>query len=122
MNRLSGNGGIRRAGIVGAMAVAMAALIPVGDANAVNRVDCGNRTDFAKIYNYNYTSTLCFSNDGWTAVRIYGVDQINAGNNKVVTFLANGFGSWTILPWQNYSFSYSLGHEVDMIDITLSRF
>ncbi|WP_344344353.1 beta/gamma crystallin domain-containing protein [Kitasatospora putterlickiae] len=90
------------------------------NAEAVNRVDCGNRTDFAKVYNYGYSGRLCFANDGWMAVRVYNVDRIDAGNNKVVTYLS-GLGSWTVFNWEQYDFNGNVGHQVMMYDINLSR-
>lgn len=86
-DRRTGNVLARRIGVVALLAAAAAALVPTTGANAVSRVDCGNRTDFAKVYNYGYSSRLCFANDGWMSVRIYNVDRIDAGNNRVITYL-----------------------------------
>ncbi|MEV7776488.1 beta/gamma crystallin domain-containing protein [Kitasatospora sp. NPDC086791] len=93
----------------------------MSSAHAVNRVDCGNRDDFAKVYNYGYSGQLCFANDGWMAVRVYNVDRIDAGNNKVVTYLGGGLGSWTVFTWDRYDFAANQGYEVMMYDINLSR-
>ncbi|MFD0279736.1 beta/gamma crystallin domain-containing protein [Kitasatospora sp. NPDC127111] len=119
--RRTGNGPARRAGAVAVLTAAAAALLPATGANAVNRVDCGNRTDFAKVYNYGYSGQLCFANDGWMAVRIYNVDRIDAGNNRVITYLGGGLGSWTVFNWEQYDFNGHQGHEVMMYDINLSR-
>ncbi|GAA1412821.1 hypothetical protein GCM10009639_65380 [Kitasatospora putterlickiae] len=102
------------------LTAAAATLLPTVNAEAVNRVDCGNRTDFAKVYNYGYSGRLCFANDGWMAVRVYNVDRIDAGNNKVVTYLS-GLGSWTVFNWEQYDFNGNVGHQVMMYDINLSR-
>ncbi|MER7756826.1 beta/gamma crystallin domain-containing protein [Kitasatospora sp. NPDC097643] len=112
---------MRRLGVLAALTAAAATLLPVAQANAVNRVDCGNRNDFAKVYNYGYSGQLCFANDGWMAVRIYNVDRIDAGDNRVVTYLGGGLGSWTVFNWERYDFNGNQGHEVMMYDINLSR-
>ncbi|MER5355926.1 beta/gamma crystallin domain-containing protein [Kitasatospora sp. NPDC002551] len=117
----SGNALSRRTGALAVLTAAAAALIPAANAEAINRIDCGNRNDFAKVYNYGYGSTLCFANDGWMAVRIYNVDRIDAGNNKVITYLGGGMGSWTVFNWEQYDFNARVGHEVTMYDINLSR-
>ncbi|MFJ5121398.1 beta/gamma crystallin domain-containing protein [Kitasatospora sp. NPDC088548] len=103
------------------LAATAAALLPVADANAVNRIDCGNHTDYAKVYNYGYSGQLCFANDGWMSVRIYNVDRIDAGNNRVITYLGGGLGSWTVFNWEQYDFNGNQGHQVMMYDINLSR-
>ncbi|MFF8769488.1 beta/gamma crystallin domain-containing protein [Kitasatospora sp. NPDC015120] len=103
------------------LVAAAATLLPAANAEAVNRIDCGGRTDFAKVYNYGYGGTLCFANDGWMAVRIYNVDRIDAGNNKVITYLGGSMGSWTVFNWEQYDFNGHVGHEVTMYDINLSR-
>lgn len=115
------NARMGRAGVLAVLTAAAAALIPVADANAVNRVDCGNRSDYAKVYNYGYSSKLCFANDGWMSVRVYNVDRIDAGNNRVVTYLGGGLGSWTVFNWEQYDFNGNQGYEVMMYDINLSR-
>ncbi|MFF1909759.1 beta/gamma crystallin domain-containing protein [Kitasatospora sp. NPDC058218] len=120
-DRRTGNVLARRIGVVALLAAAAAALVPTTGANAVSRVDCGNRTDFAKVYNYGYSSRLCFANDGWMSVRIYNVDRIDAGNNRVITYLGGGLGSWTVFNWEQYDFNGNQGYQVTMYDINLSR-
>ncbi|MFF2956865.1 beta/gamma crystallin domain-containing protein [Kitasatospora sp. NPDC057965] len=111
----------RRIGALAVLTAAAATLLPAANAEAINRIDCGNRNDFAKVYNYGYGGSLCFANDGWMAVRIYNVDRIDAGNNKVITYLGSGMGSWTVFNWEQYDFNGHVGHEVTMYDINLSR-
>lgn len=78
---------LKRIGITVAATAALSVVIPMSSAAAVDRTDCGNRTDLVKIYNYNRTGTLCFANAGSQSVEIYGVDEVDAGNNEVdVTF------------------------------------
>ncbi|MFJ3220131.1 hypothetical protein ACIPLC_29965 [Kitasatospora sp. NPDC086801] len=70
----NGKGKARRAGALVVLAAAAATLLPAAGANAVDRVDCGNRNDFAKVYDYGYGGRLCCASDGWMAVRIYDVN------------------------------------------------
>jgi len=120
MRRQSAEAILRRAGVVAAMAGAIAIALPTVTAQAVNRVDCGDRQDFAKVINNGYSGSLCFANSGWTSVRIYNVDQINAGNNRVSTWTGTQLGTWVVYPWQSEYFNSDVGHEVTMYDITLS--
>lgn len=115
------NARARRLGALAVLTAAAATLLPATGAQAVERVDCGNRNDFAKVYNYGYGGRLCFANDGWMAVRIYNVDRIDAGNNRVVTYLGGGLGSWTVFNWEQYDFNANQGRQVMMYDINLSR-
>ncbi len=48
----------------------------------IDRVNCGNRTDFFTIWNYNYRGKLCFANGGEIFTHIYNVDRICTGNNS----------------------------------------
>ncbi|MEV7547756.1 beta/gamma crystallin domain-containing protein [Streptomyces sp. NPDC089915] len=66
-----------------AAAAALTAVIPVSSAAALGRTDCGSRSDFLRITNYNRTQHLCFANAGSQYVKIYKVDKIEAGNNQV---------------------------------------
>ncbi|ARF78949.1 Streptomyces killer toxin-like beta/gamma crystallin domain-containing protein OS=Kitasatospora aureofaciens OX=1894 GN=GCM10010502_40260 PE=4 SV=1 [Kitasatospora aureofaciens] len=115
------NGAARRVGVLAVLTAAAATLLPTTAARAVERIDCGGRDDFAKVWNYGYSGQLCFANDGWMAVRIYNVDRIDAGNNKVITYLGGGLGSWTVFTWERYDFNANQGHQVMMYDINLSR-
>ncbi|MER6401080.1 MULTISPECIES: beta/gamma crystallin domain-containing protein [unclassified Kitasatospora] len=120
-DRRTGNVLARRIGALAVLTAAAAALLPTTGANAVSQVECGNRTDFAKVYNYGYSGRLCFANDGWMSVRVYNVDRIDAGNNRVITYLGGGLGSWTVFNWEQYDFNGNQGHQVTMYDINLSR-
>lgn len=94
--------------------------LPPAGAQAVNRVDCGDHGDYAKVFNNGYSGALCFANPGWTSVRIYNVDQLNSGNNQVSTWTGNQYGTWVVYPWQSEYFNSDVGHEVTMFDINLS--
>ncbi len=67
--------------------VALSALIPMSSAAAISRTECGNRTDFLKITNYNGTASLCYANSGERSVNIYDVDRVSSGNNRVDVIL-----------------------------------
>ncbi|MEU6216736.1 beta/gamma crystallin domain-containing protein [Streptomyces sp. NPDC047022] len=65
-----------------AAAATLAVAVPAGSAAALSRTDCGGRTDFTKIHEYN-GSNLCFANAGAQNVKIYDVHTVNSGNNRV---------------------------------------
>ncbi|MBN0047164.1 hypothetical protein JS756_24260 [Streptomyces actuosus] len=70
---------LRLTGVTGA--ALLATVTTALPAHAVNRTECGNRTDFFKIESVH--GTLCFANAGEMNVAIYGVNWISTGNNKV---------------------------------------
>ncbi|MFJ3230139.1 beta/gamma crystallin domain-containing protein [Streptomyces sp. NPDC086787] len=78
---------LKKVAMVIAATAALSAIIPVTSAAAVSRTDCGNRTDFVKITNYNWSKTLCFANAGSQNVHIYRVNEVKAGNNRVLVTL-----------------------------------
>ncbi|GAA4764668.1 MULTISPECIES: beta/gamma crystallin domain-containing protein [Streptomyces] len=70
---------LRLAGVTtAALLTTVTAALP---AHAVNRTECGNRTDFFKIESVH--GSLCFANAGEMNVAVYGVNWISTGNNKV---------------------------------------
>ncbi|MFI9809525.1 beta/gamma crystallin domain-containing protein [Streptomyces sp. NPDC052301] len=78
---------LKKTALTVAATAALSAIIPLSSAAAVDRTDCGNRTDFVKITNYNWRQTLCFANAGEQNVHIYRVNQVEAGNNRVEVIL-----------------------------------
>ncbi|MDX2555897.1 MULTISPECIES: beta/gamma crystallin domain-containing protein [Streptomyces] len=70
---------LRFAGVTGvALAATVATALP---AHAINRVDCGERSDF--LYFEVDGVNPCFANAGTIDVAIYGVGWMNTGNNEV---------------------------------------
>ncbi|MGW0771637.1 beta/gamma crystallin domain-containing protein [Streptomyces sp. NPDC002676] len=100
----------RLSGLVTALAALAALAGTAAPAQALNRVDCGNRTDFLAFHN---DGKVCFANAGHQDVAIYGVTKITAGNNagRVMLQQAEGwplhsldFGKYEIVtpgsyPW-----------------------
>ncbi|WP_045556025.1 beta/gamma crystallin domain-containing protein [Streptomyces sp. FxanaA7] len=70
---------LRFAAVTGAaLAATVATALP---AHAINRVDCGDRSDF--LYFEVNGLNPCFANAGTIDVAIYGVGWMNTGNNEV---------------------------------------
>ncbi|MEV6385658.1 beta/gamma crystallin domain-containing protein [Streptomyces sp. NPDC051773] len=79
MNRSLARRALRFAGVTGAaLAATVATALP---AHAINRVDCGDRSDF--LYFEVDGLNPCFANAGTIDVAIYGVGWMNTGNNEV---------------------------------------
>ncbi|MBE4738202.1 MULTISPECIES: beta/gamma crystallin domain-containing protein [Streptomyces] len=79
MNRSLARRALRFAGVTGAaLAATVATALP---AHAINRVDCGDRSDF--LYFEVNGLNPCFANAGTIDVAIYGVGWMNTGNNEV---------------------------------------
>lgn len=77
----------KKIAITVAATAALSAFMPVSSASAIGRTDCGSRTDFVKVTNYDWSKTLCFANAGSQNVHIYRVNQVQAGNNRVLVTL-----------------------------------
>lgn len=71
----------KKAALTSVAAAALALALPVTDANAINRVECAGRWDFVNIYSGG--SRVCFANDGYLDVMIYGVSDLYSGNNDL---------------------------------------
>ncbi|MEU7471797.1 beta/gamma crystallin domain-containing protein [Streptomyces sp. NPDC044984] len=65
---------------------AVTALAPVSTASAANQTDCGDRTDFVKVW-YNGSQTACFANAGVLAPQLPNVSRITSGNNNIEILL-----------------------------------
>ena len=79
MNRSLARRALRFAAVTGAaLAATVATALP---AHAINRVDCGDRSDF--LYFEVDGLNPCFANAGTIDVAIYGVGWMNTGNNEV---------------------------------------
>ncbi|MET8976204.1 beta/gamma crystallin domain-containing protein [Streptomyces sp. NPDC004539] len=69
----------RLAGVtIAALATTLATALP---AHAINRVDCGDRSDF--LYFEVDGANPCFANAGTIDVAIYGIGWMSTGNNEV---------------------------------------
>ncbi|MFE2937929.1 beta/gamma crystallin domain-containing protein [Streptomyces sp. NPDC059255] len=88
----------RLSGLVTALAAVTVLAGTAAPAQAINRVDCAGRTDFFSVVN---DGQLCFANAGYTDVAIYGVRQVNSGNNSGEFSMARTTSS----PVQNVAFS-----------------
>lgn len=74
---------LKRIAVTVAATAALSVVIPVSSAAAMNRTDCGNRTDFVKLTKLGGKESLCFANAGEQNVKIYQVGTVEAGNNSV---------------------------------------
>lgn len=105
-----------------ALAAVVAVIASIGltaaPASALNRVGCGNRTDWFTIWNYGWSGQLCFANNGSQNVAIYDVNEVDTGNNSGFYTLAGTTfwqNDWTNVVW---SYSSNSGYEITWIDIT----
>ncbi|WUU80999.1 hypothetical protein OG790_05755 [Streptomyces cellulosae] len=73
----------QRTTLVMAVAGALAVLIPAGPAVAMNRTDCGNRTDFVKVWYNGGKNTVCFANAGVQDVDLPNAVKVSSGNNRI---------------------------------------
>ncbi|WP_328672305.1 beta/gamma crystallin domain-containing protein [Streptomyces sp. NBC_00328] len=71
-----------------AAAGAMMALLPALPASATNQTDCGDRTDFVKVW-YNGNQTACFANAGVIAPQLPNVSRIRSGDNNIEIMLGD---------------------------------
>ncbi|MDX2675527.1 beta/gamma crystallin domain-containing protein [Streptomyces sp. NY05-11A] len=94
---------LRFVGVTAAAAVATLATSLPANA-AVDRTDCGNRTDILKLETK--TGNLCFANPGVADVAIYGVDVLRPGNYTVTIAYQYAIGSEVLYvtryPGQNW--------------------
>ena len=67
------------------------ALAGASSAQAIDFVDCGNRTDFLK-YNSSTDGSKCFANSGTRNVWIPSVNYFTSGNDAGVTYYAGSGG------------------------------
>ncbi|MEU8585886.1 beta/gamma crystallin domain-containing protein [Streptomyces sp. NPDC048664] len=109
------NRAIKRIGLTVAATAALSVLIPVSSASALGRTDCGGRSDFLKVTNYNGSGVLCFANAGSQYVHIYNVNKIEAGNNRVLVTL--GGRNYTIEKNQSITDVEGLNQELTYIKI-----
>ncbi|MFD3731717.1 beta/gamma crystallin domain-containing protein [Streptomyces sp. NPDC058632] len=77
---------ISRIALTAVAAGVMTALVPVSTASATNQTNCGDRTDFVKVW-YNGNQTACFANAGVMAPQLPNVSRITSGNNNIEMIL-----------------------------------
>jgi|GEM_PF-1916904 len=96
---------------VGLLAVAALTLgLPASPAMAINRVGCGNRTDFLTLHidlGGGVGTAQCFANSGAMAVNISGVYRFDTGNNKATVNYERGgrYYSVTLNKWWGTDFA-----------------
>ncbi|MFF0111303.1 beta/gamma crystallin domain-containing protein [Streptomyces prasinus] len=76
----------------------MTALMPLSTASAINQTDCGDRTDFVKVWYNGGASTVCYANAGVLAPNLPNVKRIRSGDNNIEMWLGNGtrvMGKWS---------------------------
>lgn len=103
--------------VTGMAAAAVTATLSAAPASATNQVDCGDRTDFVKIWYHSEDGSQhyvsCFANAGWVDWGAW-TDQISTGNNAISVHDADG-DAFTIAPWTVYNPINSF----DMADFTV---
>lgn len=110
------------AAVVLSMAVAIVGVTGT-QAQATNRVTCGTRTDWFRVFNYldenGSYSVLCFANSGYLDTNIYDVDEVDTGNNEG-EILPAGTGDWWYIADKNETVNYLKddGYEIgDVIEL-----
>ncbi|MFI1962463.1 MULTISPECIES: beta/gamma crystallin domain-containing protein [Streptomyces] len=68
-------------------AAALTALLPASQAAAINQTDCGDRTDFVKVWYDGGARTMCFANGGTVTLQLPNVSKVTSGDNNVAMFL-----------------------------------
>ncbi|MEW1605278.1 beta/gamma crystallin domain-containing protein, partial [Streptomyces sp. NPDC093808] len=56
-------------------------------AAAINQTDCGDRTDFVKVWYDGGARTMCFANGGTVTLQLPDVSKVTSGDNNVAMFL-----------------------------------
>ncbi|MEU1696039.1 beta/gamma crystallin domain-containing protein [Streptomyces hirsutus] len=79
----------QRLSLVAAAAATMTLLLPASPAAAINQTDCGDRTDFVKVWYNGGASTRCFANAGTITPGLVDVERIRSGNNRIHVWLGN---------------------------------
>lgn len=103
--------------VTGAAVAAASATLSAAPASAANVTDCGDRTDFVKIWYHNEDGSQhyvsCFANAGWVEWGSW-TDQISTGNNAISVHDADG-DAFTLNKWTVYNPINSF----DMADFTI---
>ncbi|MFF9763129.1 MULTISPECIES: beta/gamma crystallin domain-containing protein [Streptomyces] len=89
---------IQRLSLTAATAAAMTLLLPASPAAAINQTDCGDRTDFVKVWYNGGADTKCFANAGTITPALADVERITSGNNNIHVWLGNeirAMGKWS---------------------------
>ncbi|MFI8093610.1 beta/gamma crystallin domain-containing protein [Streptomyces sp. NPDC086080] len=79
----------QRLSLAAAAAAAMTLLLPASPAAAINQTDCGDRTDFVKVWYNGGANTKCFANAGTILTGLADVERITSGNNRIHVWLGN---------------------------------
>ncbi|MEZ3182087.1 hypothetical protein KYY02_26490 [Streptomyces pimonensis] len=79
----------QRLSLAAAAAATMTLLLPASPAAAINQIDCGDRTDFVKVWYNGGASTKCFANAGTVTPGLPDVERITSGNNSIHVWLGN---------------------------------
>ncbi|MFF4498516.1 beta/gamma crystallin domain-containing protein [Streptomyces sp. NPDC001546] len=91
---------------------------PLGNAFAIDHVECRGGEDFLKIWSHSgdgRSSVDCYANKGRTGFGSWWVDRISTGNNDLIYFDANG-DSVRINRWTDITFP-NRPPKVDSIEI-----
>ncbi|SDC93463.1 hypothetical protein SAMN05216505_104182 [Streptomyces prasinopilosus] len=78
----------------------MTAALPVSTASAINRTDCGGRTDFVKVWYDGGSRTVRYADACVLAPNLPGAEGISSGNHNVEMWLGNEvrtMGRWPIV-------------------------
>ncbi|MFF5157761.1 hypothetical protein ACFY3N_16150 [Streptomyces sp. NPDC000348] len=83
-----------------AAAGTMTVVLPASPAAAINRTDCGTRTDFVKVWYDGGAGTRCFANAGTLTPGLTDVERITSGSNSIHVWLGDeirSMGKWSSL-------------------------
>lgn len=88
-------------------------------AHAIDRVDCGQRSDYTKVVS---DVSTCWANAGSTVVELYNVTAVEGGNNAGRVFFPNGkyLSSYEFRKWSRTETPGPLGAStIKVVKITI---
>jgi hypothetical protein len=85
----------------------------------INRVNCKDKGDWLKVYQSSATHVDCFANAGSEFVKIYKIDYVYTGNNKVGFALSDSQGIYACSDNNKNTYVYTTSCSVSWNTATM---